>query len=328
MRRAGITRRRKREGEGQASTTPFGDVVWLGEGYGDPSMRSRGAWSGDGMSNTARIGTDQKSSWMTVQEVADYLSVSPGTVRNWVSHRYIPHARRGRAVRFHRARIEEWLSDNPVGATCASAKGHTTGSGGLSRDAEDVLVRARRRPDLTLTALYSDLGLSGYKGNRCKEELIRSGLVEEVELPTNRRGRKKRLLQTTPKGREYLERLGVRCETKGRGGVKHLYYQGKLKEWYVARGYTAEVEATVGGTCVDLLVIRKDGSRLGIEVALSPQYEATNAWKALQVGLEGLLFVCESKEAMEALQRRLEPLLAKWSGQRPGFKLVSEYVGD
>jgi excisionase family DNA binding protein len=50
--------------------------------------------------------------WMTVQEVAMYLSVSPGTIRNWVSQRYIPYAKRGRIVRFHRGRIDEWLSRN------------------------------------------------------------------------------------------------------------------------------------------------------------------------------------------------------------------------
>jgi excisionase family DNA binding protein len=47
--------------------------------------------------------------WMTVQEVAVYLSVSPGTIRNWVSRRYIPHVKRGRVVRLHRDRIDEWL---------------------------------------------------------------------------------------------------------------------------------------------------------------------------------------------------------------------------
>jgi len=47
---------------------------------------------------------------MTVREVADGLSVSPRTVRNWVSQRRIPHARTGRALRFHRVRIEEWLA--------------------------------------------------------------------------------------------------------------------------------------------------------------------------------------------------------------------------
>jgi excisionase family DNA binding protein len=47
--------------------------------------------------------------WMTVDEVALYLSVSPGTIRNWVSQHYVPFARRGRVVRFHRGRIDEWL---------------------------------------------------------------------------------------------------------------------------------------------------------------------------------------------------------------------------
>jgi len=51
-----------------------------------------------------------KSPWMTTEEVAAYLSVSPGTVRNWVSQRYIPFARRGRVVRFHRGKIDRWLA--------------------------------------------------------------------------------------------------------------------------------------------------------------------------------------------------------------------------
>jgi excisionase family DNA binding protein len=48
--------------------------------------------------------------WMTVKETAAYLSVSPGTVRNMVSERRIPFVKRGRIVRFHRQRIDEWLS--------------------------------------------------------------------------------------------------------------------------------------------------------------------------------------------------------------------------
>ena len=54
--------------------------------------------------------TRTASPWMTIQEVAEYLSVSQGTVRNWISQKYIPHARRARVVRFHRRRIDEWLS--------------------------------------------------------------------------------------------------------------------------------------------------------------------------------------------------------------------------
>ena len=48
--------------------------------------------------------------WMTVDEIAKYLSVSPGTIKNWVSQKYIPFARRGRVIRFHKSKIDKWLS--------------------------------------------------------------------------------------------------------------------------------------------------------------------------------------------------------------------------
>jgi len=64
----------------------------------------------DGQTNAG----ERESPWMTIKEVADYLSVSAGTVRNWVSQRYIPFARRGRVVRFHRESIDRWLN---VGAS-------------------------------------------------------------------------------------------------------------------------------------------------------------------------------------------------------------------
>ena len=62
------------------------------------------------------------SPWLTTSQVASYLSVSVGTVRNWVSQRYIPFARRGRVVRFHRERIDKWLA-------AGSSKGRLTVSG-------------------------------------------------------------------------------------------------------------------------------------------------------------------------------------------------------
>lgn len=48
--------------------------------------------------------------WMTTTEVATYLSVSLGTVRNWVSQKFIPYSKRGGLLRFHRQVIDEWLS--------------------------------------------------------------------------------------------------------------------------------------------------------------------------------------------------------------------------
>lgn len=188
-----------------------------------------------------------------------------------------------------------------------------------------MLIAAMRKL-LPLTKLYEHLGLSGYRGNKVKEELKRAALAYEVELPASRRGRKKKLLQATPKGTRHLEKLGVKPGGSGRGGVKHMYYQKTLKDWYESHDFAVEIESSIGGTCFDVLVIRKDGERLGIEIALSEQYEEVNARKAANSGVERVMFVCETGELMERLRRKLEPLIEKWPGNKPGFKLVTDYL--
>lgn len=219
------------------------------------------------------------------------------------------------------------LKHNSVNATCGTPERNCKKDDShISRDMEDMLIKAKRKPYLTMTELYKELSLSGYKGFKYKQGLIREGLAFEVILPTNRRGRKKKLLQVTPKGNQYLKDLGITVVKKGRGGVKHLYYQRKLKDWYEAHDYTVEVEATIGNTSFDVLVIGKDGSRIGLEIALSEQYEKINAEKALKVGIERLIFVCETKALMERLRRSIGAMAENLPGVKPGFKLVNDYI--
>lgn len=47
--------------------------------------------------------------WLTPLEAADYLGVALGTLRNWTSARFVPFARRGRVVRYHRDQLDAWL---------------------------------------------------------------------------------------------------------------------------------------------------------------------------------------------------------------------------
>lgn len=218
--------------------------------------------------------------------------------------------------------------DNAPHTTCA---GQDEGWRGqkkrvISRDAEDMLIAAWRRPR-TLTELYKELGFGGSKAARCKKELIHSMMAMEVELPTKRRGRKKKMLQASERGERYLKELGVRGRDGGRGGARHLYYQRKLKEFYEERNYVVEVEAKVGDTYLDVLVIT-DAYRLGIEIACSEQYEHVNVMKALEAGIERLLVVCETEELKQRLERKITPLLEERPGPRPGFKLVSDYLED
>lgn len=55
-------------------------------------------------------GSDQAATpWMSPEQAARYLGIALGTLRNWTSARYIPFARRGRVVRYHRDAIDKWL---------------------------------------------------------------------------------------------------------------------------------------------------------------------------------------------------------------------------
>lgn len=46
---------------------------------------------------------------MRAAEAAAYLRISLGTLRNLTSQRRVPFSRRGRIVRYHRARLDRWL---------------------------------------------------------------------------------------------------------------------------------------------------------------------------------------------------------------------------
>lgn len=50
------------------------------------------------------------SPWMSPEETARYLGIALGTLRNWTSARFIPFAKRGGVVRYHREAIDRWLA--------------------------------------------------------------------------------------------------------------------------------------------------------------------------------------------------------------------------
>ena len=51
-----------------------------------------------------------ESPWLNPEQAASYVGVALGTLRNWVSMKYVPHVKRGRVVRFHREKLDVWLS--------------------------------------------------------------------------------------------------------------------------------------------------------------------------------------------------------------------------
>lgn len=50
-----------------------------------------------------------KASFLTVIDLAEYLRVSPKTIRNWVLHKEIPYFKVGRLVRFQQEEVMKWI---------------------------------------------------------------------------------------------------------------------------------------------------------------------------------------------------------------------------
>jgi excisionase family DNA binding protein len=57
----------------------------------------------------------------TLEEVAEYLSVAPRTVYDLMRERGLPSRKVGGAIRFVRAEIDTWISEQPPKANSADA---------------------------------------------------------------------------------------------------------------------------------------------------------------------------------------------------------------
>ena len=67
---------------------------------------------------TIQMAQTAPSPMMSLQEVAEYLQVSPDTVKN-LMERGLPGIRVGRQFRFRREEVEQWLEENRVNGNSA-----------------------------------------------------------------------------------------------------------------------------------------------------------------------------------------------------------------
>jgi len=60
--------------------------------------------------------TDPTSEWLTVEEIAAELKVTPKTVRDWLQRGEFPATKLGRAYRVRRSDLTAWLQSKEVNA--------------------------------------------------------------------------------------------------------------------------------------------------------------------------------------------------------------------
>lgn len=52
--------------------------------------------------------------WVNLEDIADYLSVSTDTVRNWIKSGKIPNYRAGKRYKFRISEVDEWLKSGKM----------------------------------------------------------------------------------------------------------------------------------------------------------------------------------------------------------------------
>ncbi len=144
-----------------------------------------------------------------------------------------------------------------------------------------LLMDIAQKPLIAIANRYRLLGLNPKTGNEYKQQLLKLGLVKEVNI-NNGKGRIK-LLELTDKGKTLMKKFG-HSRSLRHGGVEHLYWVKRVKK--LLQGYKVLEEHPIGnGETVDLAIIGKK-KKIAIEIETGKSNAIGNIKKCLAAGFE------------------------------------------
>jgi len=180
-----------------------------------------------------------------------------------------------------------------------------------------------------------DLGLSKYKSNKVRSELLSADMIRPHKVNTGGRYGQKTILEVTEAGYLLLKSIGVRAnKPRGRGGFPHRYYAHMLKEYaeYRWTGCTATVEDASYGRPADVTVkipsatSGEKGRVIAFEVFITGEEKKVTGI-AKDVDIFDRVIVCAiSQSELEVLTRRARRSLGDELLGRVEFSLVSDYL--
>ncbi len=159
-----------------------------------------------------------------------------------------------------------------------------------------------KNPTLSVTGIYRAQGLSGYMGDKIKKELIKHGLIKEVETHLGMGSRITKFLTLTDEG---FKALGVKFNSNdGKGGVHHRYWQSVIRMHVEGKGYRAILEEPVPGTNESIdLGLCKDSKSIAVEISITTPviHEVkNNIIKCLKAGYNKVVvFTLEEAKLLE-----------------------------
>lgn len=168
----------------------------------------------------------------------------------------------------------------------------------LSDQAIQLLKDVVEHPFKPLTDRY-ELLANAYQGNKAKTELVENNIVVERTVRTG--SEKRKLLDITERGRDYLDTQGIDLDWKGRGGIVHQFWQHRVKELFEAVGWTVKRELFDADVYVNM-----NETELVVEIAMeNAQREVEHVKQHLDAGFDNVWVVCRNEKVRDGLQERL-----------------------
>jgi len=159
----------------------------------------------------------------------------------------------------------------------------------LSPEANYFLVHISMDPFRPIKILYREAGLSAYKGNKHKKELIEKGYVKEESLNLGKH-RPNIYLSLTEKAYKLLGKK----PPKGKGSFIHKLLCHKIKAYYENKGFEVKLEKDQ----IDL-VVKKLGETIAVEVTLHHTNLSSNIMRNLNAGYNKIMVVFKTKKELD-----------------------------
>lgn len=171
----------------------------------------------------------------------------------------------------------------------------------ISKEAETFLESVAVDPFINLTTRYEKLELTNYKGKKVKDELLEKSFLKEVKIGHGPGG-KPTYFEITERGQEFLENLGIQVTRKGRGGIKHRYYQRQVHQHFLNQGWESFIEYR------DLdMYAEKQDKKVGVEIISRSDYPVRNLGKYVkELKLDRLIALCLPKKSKDDFGKKTE----------------------
>jgi predicted DNA-binding transcriptional regulator AlpA len=172
----------------------------------------------------------------------------------------------------------------------------------------DYLAHVAASPFLAVRERNRELGLSAWRGQRLKSAILGQSLAREVAINPGGRGERFKLLELTAEGRALLQSYGVALPSgRGRGGLAHQWWAGRIATWLRERGVEAEIEDASLGARVDL-AFEAGGERVAVEIEMGEGHAAENLRKDLAAGYTQVVCLVDEGVNLDRLKMKLGEL--------------------